>query len=138
MSAAGVTFEFTKDSQARLKARLNPAQYTEVLEIAALDLAHQGTTAAVGATPSRGMGVTPATGYAASQTVEAIDNGRFDVVARYPYARWLDTGTDSRGRVMKSRPGGYQIKAATMKAAKAAAVVALQRAAHEVIGRGGK
>ena len=134
---SGVTFEFTKDSLARVKARLNAKQFDEALRIAALDLVHQGTTAAVGATPSRGMGVTPATGYAASQTVENIEGGRFDVVARYPYARWLDTGTDSRGRVMKSRPGGYQIKSATMKATKAAALVALQRAAHEVIGKGG-
>ena len=138
MSANGVTLEFSKDSLARIKARLSPAQYTEALEIAALDLVHQGTTAAVGATPAKGMGVTPATGHAASQTGEAIDGGRFDVVARYPYARWLDTGKDSRGRVMKSLPGGYKIKAATMKAAKAAAPRALAGAAREIAGSWGK
>lgn len=134
----GVSFEFAPASLDRIKEIIGPDRYVAALDLAADNLTGVGGTAAAAATPGQGEGITPATGAARSKTVPRIQGRERAVVAGYPYARWLDTGTDSRGRVMRSRPGGYQIKAATMKAVREGAAQALAKAAREIVAGWGK
>ena len=135
---SGVTFEFDKASLDRLRDKLSQEQMAEALSLAARGVVAAGLRAAQETTPNAGQGVTPATGYAESRTLAEVDPGagRYVVAARYPYARWLDTGKDSRGRVMKSRPGGYQIKRQTMARAKVEAKKAIGVAIRQILGGG--
>lgn len=136
MASPGVSFEFDPKSLARLEEILGRDRFESTLELAADTLIVEAEAAAQQATPGAGEGVTPATGAARSKTQKRIEGKERQVVGAYPYARWLDTGKDSRGHVMRSRPGGYQIKAATLKAAKQGAAQALAKAAREIVGRG--
>lgn len=129
MSDSSVTFEFDKAALAALAAKLQPAAYAEALSNAATDLMLIAERAAKEATPV-------VTGNARRSTVsDNISETARLVVGRYPYARWLDSGTDSRGREMKTKPGGYQIKKAAMDAAVQAAPARLDKCGREIAER---
>lgn len=128
--SGGVLFEFDRDQLAALFASLTPEQCAQALDNAATDLVHIAERAIKEATPQ-------VTGNARRATVSDLDEHAKQVVGRYPYARWLDTGTDSRGRVMRTRPGGYQLKRAGMDAAKAQAPAVLDKCGREIAARWG-
>lgn len=124
----GLTFELDEAKLREILGAIGGAEAEVALDGAATDL----TYIALDAT----MGVTPVvTGTARRQTVAEVAKARHAVVGSYPYARWLDSGTDSRGRAMKTRPGGYQLKAAAMKAAVDAAPAVLDKAGREILAR---
>lgn len=126
--SAGMTVEFDPASLADLGRRAKAAATADVLTTAAIDLARVGEAAAQEATPQ-------VTGNARRSTVSVVDRQPTLVVGRYPYLRWLDTGTDGRGRKMRTRDGGYRIKARAMAAAKAAAPGVLDKCGREVAAR---
>lgn len=130
MSGPGVSFEFDQGQLDALFAKLSPEQTAVALDNAATDLAHLAERAIKEATPQ-------VTGNARRATVSDVDGNVHQVVGRYPYVNWLDTGTDSRGRLMKTRPGGYQLRRAGMDAAKAQAPAVLDKCAREIAGRWG-
>ena len=128
MSNEALTVEFDPGQLAALKKALDPKRYADFLDATGTDLAHIGEGAAKEATPV-------VTGHARRETTSDVKPPEKVVEAHYPYFNWLDAGVDSRGRQMKTRPGGYQIRARAMDAAVAAAPTVLDRAGREVAER---
>ena len=124
----GLTFELDEAKLREILGAIGGDEAEVALDGAATDLAYIALDATMAATPV-------VTGTARRQTVAEVAKARHAVVGSYPYARWLDSGTDSRGRAMKTKPGGYQLKAAAMKAAVDAAPAVLDKAGREILAR---
>lgn len=121
-------FEFDPKQLADLDRKLDPRLYHEVLDIAGTDAAHVGEAAASDATPV-------VTGNARRSTVSDVRKADKVVEGRYPYFDWLDKGRDRRGREMRSRPDGYQIRRRAREQVAAAAPELLDRAGREIAER---
>lgn len=129
MSGAGFTAEFDPGALDRVLRFLTPDRYDDALDMAATDLAHHGEAVAKGVTPQ-------VTGHARRSTGSDVEErGVKRVKGSYPYLDWLDTGEDSRGRRMQTRPGGYQIRRTTRDEVVRKAGAAVEAAIKEVLGR---
>ncbi len=128
MSGPQFSIDIDEAVLARIEKGLDKGAAEKALDDAATDLTYIALDATMAATPV-------VTGTARRQTVAEVAKARHAVVGSYPYARWLDSGTDSRGRAMKTKPGGYQLKAAAMKAAVDAAPAVLDKAGREILAR---
>lgn len=128
MSADAVAVEVSFDpgQVAALERKLGPALFEKAIDQALLDASLVGDAAAKEATPV-------VTGHARRSTV--ADVKLHEVQARYPYFNWLNDGKDSRGRVMLSRPSGYQIAAQTRTKVEAELPKILDRAGREIVAR---
>lgn len=139
MSDELLTTELVYDQAefAKLAKVLDPAVIDEWLDAACTDLAHKAQEVAMGATPGEGVGPTgiQRTGNARRSTLSDTRAIEKYVEAHYAYYRWLDQGEDSRGRVMLSRPGGYQIGEAAQAAAETAADKVLDKVGREIAAR---
>jgi len=104
-----------------LAKRIGPDALRAILANAATDLAHHGELTAKATTPQ-------VTGNARRSTVSDVVSEEKRVMGRYPYLNWLDKGEDGRGRKMRSRPGGYQIRSRTRDEVRAMARAILAKA----------
>ena len=129
--SVGFSVEIDPRSLASLKGKLAPDLYREAVSTALIDLTHHAEGVAKGITPV-------VSGHLARSEVSDVSGA-----ARWPgptttlatdtvYAEWIETGTDSRGRQMQTRPGGYRMFEAAEKSAEAEAQGALDKAASEV------
>ena len=118
--SGGITVEFDTAALEKALAGLSQDALREALAVAAGDLAMIGEARAKAVTPQ-------VTGNARRSTVSDVTGQDKAVRGRYPYLNWLDTGEDSRGRKMRTRPGGYQIRRETLSEVqtKAKAVLAM-------------
>lgn len=123
-----LVIEIDKAQLAALEKALDGKGLRAALDAAATDLAHIAEGAAKGVTPV-------VTGHARRSTVSDARRADKVVAGAYPYLDWLDVGTDSRGRRMQTRPGGYRIRDAARQAAVRDAPAALDKAAREVLDR---
>ena len=130
--SGGTVIEFDQGQLSKILARLSAKQLEAALDNAATDLAHKGEEVAKDTTPQ-------VTGNARRSTVSDVTGRDKLVMGRYPYLNWLDTGKDSRGRMMQTRPGGYLIRRTTRAEVVRLAQKAMERAAGEIAdGWGGR
>ncbi len=121
----------TLDSAMRYLA---PALYDEAIESAVIDLAHFAEARIKERTPDD-------TGHARRSTRtnlgKATRGAESEAVVnlKYPYASWLETGRDSRGRVMKVRAGGYRMVELAHAEAEVEMPAILDRAGREIAKR---
>lgn len=119
-----VRFEFDPKSMGSLFVALHPDLHLKAMQRVAALAILVGDRAAKKATPVE-------TGHARRSTV--ADTRRLVLEGRYPYLDWLDTGEDSRGRVMSGwRRGGYQIRKHTQDQVNAELPNLIDRAGREI------
>lgn len=121
-------FAFDPKQLAELERLLDPAEFNVILDEIATDAAHEGEASASENTPV-------VTGNARRSTVSDVRHADKLVEGRYPYLDWLDTGRDRRGRQMRSRPEGYQIRRRTREDVEAAVPQLFDKAGREISAR---
>lgn len=120
-----------------LSDKLGPEAYGKAIENAVLDVAHYADARIKRHTPH----VTgDARRWTSANLALATRGARSSAVVEleYPYANWLETGRDSRGRVMQKRVGGYRMVEQGHKEATEEAPGILRRAAEEIAATWGR
>lgn len=136
--AMNVDISFDPGQLAALERKLGPALYEKAVANLLIDATNVAVAVAIEKTPGSGVGPTgiQRTGHARRSTT--ADQSAHEVYGRYPYFNWLDKGTDSRGRVMLSRPDGYQITRQTRERVGAALPKLIDKCGREVADRWGE
>lgn len=125
--AVGIDVEFDQWQLAELKYLAGSDKlYAKALSNLQRDATLVGDAAAKRATPVD-------TGHARRQT--AADTRRMEVVGRYPYLDWLDTGKDDSGREIRNPRGGYQIRSFAREAVEDAMPALFDKAGREIADR---
>lgn len=127
--AVGVEISFEPGQLAELERKVGPALYEKAVANLLIDATHVATAAAIEVTPR-------VTGHAQRSTTAEV--AAHEVRARYPYFNWLDKGKTESGRVMLSRPDGYQITRQTREKVLAALPKLVDKCGREVAERWAK
>lgn len=103
-----ITVTFDRAQLARLQSKLDPKVYRELIRDALIDAAHIAEGEIKDRTPvvSGNLRRSFQPDYRAAGR---FPNAEARIESRAVYAGWVETGEDSRGRKMRTRPGGYRM-----------------------------
>ena len=104
-----LSIKFDERELADLLDKLSPDLYEEAVTAGVIDTAHTAQAEIVTRTP-RITGTAQRSWRTDERKAKRYPNPEAVVDSNLVYIWWLETGKDSRGRKMRTRPGGYRMR----------------------------